>query len=180
LVLAGGAWEIVQHAGGPAGPAPSGNGRANAPASGFGSAGISAGAPLAGPQVAYQHAGRPDTVTAVISSTDFTPANLSSEVSSALAQPAGSRTAGPSAVRDNPEASAGLGNASAPALQGCVNRIAAGQQVLLVDIARYLGKPATVIVTRAAPAAPEQIWVVGAGCSPARSDVLAHVALASR
>ena len=71
------------------------------------------------------------------------------------------------------------GRASSSALEDCVSRIAAGQQVLLVEIGHYQGAPATVIVTSAAGTGAKQVWVVGAGCSTARSDVLAHVTLAS-
>lgn len=55
---------------------------------------------------------------------------------------------------------------------GCVDRIAAGSLVLLVDVARYSGAPATIIVTEAAETGPMQIWVVGTGCSASSSDVL--------
>ena len=48
--------------------------------------------------------------------------------------------------------------------------------MLLVDVARYQGAPATIIVTEAA-GGPEQIWVVGTGCSASRSDVLHHARL---
>ena len=49
--------------------------------------------------------------------------------------------------------------------------------MLLVDVARYRGAPATVIVTRPAAGGPEQIWVVGDGCSASRSDLLHHATL---
>jgi hypothetical protein len=63
-------------------------------------------------------------------------------------------------------------------LRGCVNRVAAGSLVLLVDVAHYRGAPATVIVTEAAETGPMQIWVVGTGCSASGSDVLQRVTAA--
>jgi hypothetical protein len=71
-----------------------------------------------------------------------------------------------------------FGNFSVANLDGCVNRIAAGNLVVLVDVARYQGSPAAVIVIEAA-ARPLEVWVVGTGCSASRSDTLTHTQLAS-
>ena len=65
------------------------------------------------------------------------------------------------------------------ALQGCVNRIAAGDLVVLVEVARFQSSPATIIVTEATQSAPRQVWVVGTGCSASRSDVLRESALST-
>ena len=121
-------------------------------------------------------------ITAIRSGTDYTPGNLGSQVAAQLARHgrspalAGPNSAGP---EHSPAAAAG-GQAGIPgglpgsALAGCVNRIAAGGHVLLVDVARYQGEPATIIVTQPAAGGPEQIWVVGPGCSASRSDLLHH------
>jgi len=45
-------------------------------------------------------------------------------------------------------------------LQGCVTRISAGRQVLLVDVDRYQGKRAAIIVV-AGGASGDRVWVVG-------------------
>ena len=58
-----------------------------------------------------------------------------------------------------------------------MTRISAGALVLLVDVANYQGSPAAVIVTEPAPRGPEQVSVVGTGCSAARSDVLTRITL---
>ncbi len=63
------------------------------------------------------------------------------------------------------------------ALSGCVSLIAAGRKVLLVDIATFDRKPATIIVTARKGPAAAQVWVVGSGCSSTTRDVLAHRAL---
>jgi hypothetical protein len=73
--------------------------------------------------------------------------------------------------------SATFGHMAVTDLAGCVNRIAAGDLVLLVDVARYQGEPATVIVTQPSAGGAEQIWVVRPGCSASRSDVLQHATL---
>jgi hypothetical protein len=59
-------------------------------------------------------------------------------------------------------------------LTGCVSNIAAGRNVLLVDIARYGGTPATIIVVGSAPSGPGVIYAVGPACSATATDVLAQ------
>ena len=58
-----------------------------------------------------------------------------------------------------------------------MSRIAAGRTVLLVDVARFDHKPATIIVTARQGAAAAQVWVVGPGCSASARDVVTHRAL---
>jgi Putative zinc-finger len=182
VLLAGGVYELTQlgasttssssagsSAAGPQVPAP-------APAS------QSQGAPAAGPALQYQHAGGPASINAVMSGTDYTPGNLRGQVAAQLAgsgrsaATAGPNTAGPEQTRSPAAVSGGraatFGGIPVTSLAGCVNRIAAGGRVLLVDVARYQGEPATVIVTQPAGGGPEQIWVVGPGCSASRSDLL--------
>lgn len=180
VVVAGGIYEIAHNsassssagssAAGPAAPATAGPSR---PAAG----------PLAtGPVLPYRHAGGEASITPVMTGTDFASATLSSQVTAQLAQHA---HAGPVAGPNAPSAAQGpadgrsatFGHMAVTDLAGCVNRIAAGDLVLLVDVARYQGGPATVIVTQPSAGGPEQIWVVGPGCSASRSDVLRHAAL---
>lgn len=179
VVLAGGGYEVAQHVGGSPSPSRAASGttqpQPNArPESGFGSAGLST-----GPQLHYTYAGHQGTVTAIISDTNFTPTKLASQVRNALARhgPASQPAAGPS-FHSPYAAPAKRAAASEATLQGCVSRIAAGQQVLLVEVARYQGAQATVIVT-GAPTGPEQVWVVGVGCSGTSPDVLTRVPLAT-
>jgi hypothetical protein len=137
--------------------------------------------------VRYRHAGRQDSYTPIATSTDFTPTQLRSQVSTELAQHSSAlKQAGPNGVSPNPDHSsaatqggrpATFGNISVPTLKGCVSRIAAGEVVLLVDVAYYQGARATVIVTEVSAVTPEQVWVVGTGCSGTRRDLLAHVTL---
>jgi hypothetical protein len=185
VVVAGGIYEIAQNsassssAGSPAAaPAVSGAGEQSRAA---------ASAPAAGPVLTYRHADGEASVTAVMTGTDFAPGRLSVQVATQLARhgPGSARVAGPNATA--PPATQGpatagrqpatFGHMAVADLAGCVNRIAAGDLVLLVDVARYQGGPATVIVTQPSAGGPEQIWVVGPGCSASRSDVLRHAAL---
>ncbi len=186
VVIAGGAYEVVQHVGGSSSPA-SGTGtaapRAAPPDNGARNPGLGTGASAA-PGLRYQHAGQWATVTPVKSGADFTAANLASQVSGELTRSGMGQAAGPNTRHSAGAAEPGklsttFGNISVTDLEGCVNRTAAGGQVLLVDVARYRHAPATVIVTRASAGRPDQVWVVGTRCSATVSDVLDHAVLAS-
>jgi hypothetical protein len=184
VVIAVGAYEVTQHAGssssspsaGSAAPGP----RAAGPAGG---ARNSANAPsAAGPQLRYQHAGHQDSFTPIMTSTDFTPSHLRSQVSRELATAGSAQSQGVPNTRHSSAAAPSerpstFGKISVLTLEGCVSRIAGGGVVLLVDVARYQNAQATVIVTEASPTSPEQVWVVGTACSGTQSDVLAHVTL---
>ena len=137
---------------------------------------LSAPASAARPGPRYLHAGN-QNVPVIASGTHYTQATLSGEVSSIVAQYL--TKAHPGAIRSQVATGGSSETFGIPVstLAGCVTRIAAGQRVLLVDVAHYGGRPAMVIVTRA-PGGPEQVWVVGTGCSSASSDLLTHVTLA--
>ena len=58
----------------------------------------------------------------------------------------------------------------ATALTSCLKRVARNQHPLLVDTARYNGKPATIIVLTTASAKTRRVVVVGPGCSATQTD----------
>jgi hypothetical protein len=171
VVLAGGGYEIAQHVGGSSSPSERTSGSAAHSQQGPISAPAAGPAPLH--RLSYLHAGHTD-VPVVESGTNYIAATLNGQVRSALARYGPLARSGPGGLR-SPVAA---GGSSESALGGCVTRIAAGQQVLLIDVARYKGAPAVVIVTRAAGGGPEQVWVVGTGCSSTNSHLLTHVTLA--
>jgi len=163
VVLAGGGYEIAQHVG-------SSSSTSSAP-----TIGAAPNAPLA--NGAARSAGL--AFTLVTSSTDFTPANLRSQVKRDLDRYGTGAETTPRALHSSASAAgqgAAVGGIPVQTLHGCVSRIAAGRKVLLVEVARYEGRKATVIVTRA-PGGTEQVWVVGTGCSSASSDLLTHATL---
>ena len=186
VVVAGGIYEIAQNSTSSSSSAGSPAAAPAVPGAGEQSH-ASASAPAAGPILTYRHAGGEASVTAVMTGTDFAPGQLSDQVSAQLTRhgPGSTGLAAPNAtappVTQGPAAAgrhpATFGPMAVTDLAGCVNRIAAGDLVLLVDVARYQGGPATVIVTQPSAGGPEQIWVVGPGCSASRSDVLRHAAL---
>jgi hypothetical protein len=97
----------------------------------------------------------------VRSGTDYTAAGLGGQVSAQL---------------DQAETQAeGSGRAASPgqAVAACVRRVAQGNRPLLVDIARYEGRPATVIVLPATSGRLD-IWVVGPGCSASDTALIAR------
>jgi len=130
----------------------------------------------------YQHAGHQDSVTPVRTDTNFTPGRLDTQAATAVAKYGAGTTNSrlPASPAQEPaQRATTFGNLPVSLLQGCVDRIDAGELVLLVDVARYRGAPATVIVTSVTVIGPEQIWVVGTGCSGSRSDVLTHATMAA-
>jgi hypothetical protein len=64
-----------------------------------------------------------------------------------------------------------------PHLAACVSHVAGGQRPQLVDVARYGGQPAAVIVVRAPGTATLRVWVVGPGCSAQGGDVIAKFSM---
>jgi hypothetical protein len=140
----------------------------------------------AGPGLDYgQAAGATGTFTPIATGTDFRPDTLVPQVQGVLTADRISPAARAPGVT-SPLAQAGtsaagsaerFGSFSRTALEGCVTRIAAGHQVVLVDVATYQGAPAAVIVTAAGKQGSEQAWAVGAGCSASNSDVLKRASL---
>ena len=138
-----------------------------------------------GPDVTYGRPGPIDTIRAVESRANFVAAHLRTEAISAVhaaealealaAQPPAS-TAAPLTGK---AARAAVDGPTARRLAGCVGLIAPGQTVLVVDLARYQGQPAAVIVTAATVASEAEAWVVGPACSATAKDVLNHAVLGS-
>jgi hypothetical protein len=66
-----------------------------------------------------------------------------------------------------------IGGLSISALQGCLSAIAAGRQVMVADVGRFLGRPATIVVLRSLTAADIlDVAVVGRGCSASNLDII--------
>ena len=187
VLVGGGIYEVVLHNSGAASTATSSAPSAARSASRSAANGPMASAlPVSGPALQYQRSGRRDTITPITTSANFTPTGLSSQVTAEVKKyGAGFTKTGPNAQSSGQHGSASpaavpgeqtgsFADIPLASLRGCVNRIAAGTLVLLVDVAHYRGAPATIIVTEAAKTGPMQIWVVGTGCSASGSDVLQH------
>jgi hypothetical protein len=169
VVIAGGGYELASHSG----PSSSTNSSISGPP---------ASPAQAGPNLSYRHSGHTDSIKAVKSGTDYKSTTLARQA--ALVVAAQQNSASPGSVRGNASMST-LGSSTAvptsgPApstgkLQGCVDRIAGGKNVLLVDIAKYLGRSATIIVV--GTSARAEVYAVGPSCSSSASDILARQSL---
>jgi hypothetical protein len=171
LLLAGLGYAISQHspestfssspsAGSPAGTS---GGASSAAAAGSGAVSSAAGA---GPQ--YAGAGSSFVVTA--SGTKYQRATLAEQVRTRLGAGGTHATSGTTV----PAASASATSAAVPsqALRGCVAHLTNGVPPRLVDQATYEGEPAYII------ASSSHVWVVGPGCTAAKTEVVASVPLA--
>lgn len=86
------------------------------------------------------------------------PATLKQQVEQELrtASPAGASATAPPVTRQ---------------LRGCVQNLTRGATLVRVESARFQGKPATLVVTRAGPG--DTAWIAGPDCSATSRDVLA-------
>jgi hypothetical protein len=169
LVIAGGGYgvsRLVQ--GGPGGTSsslagPAGNVQAGSNAHGGpANGGPARGGPAVLPNIRRAAGGLP----VIESGTDYLPGRLPAQVQAVLAR---------SPV--NPAGQTPAFASGQAALPGCVSLITGGTRPRLVDVARYQGRPATIIVTEAAGGRPGQIWVAGPGCSAGTRDLIAQARL---
>jgi hypothetical protein len=128
-----------------------------------------------GPVVRYLAGGQRAAVRPVQTSTNYQPAHLTRQVSAALAQARNKPTMTPNSRL--PQSNQRTSGGQLAQLSGCLSRVAGSQPVRLVDLARFRGSAATVIVTAATSSQAAQVWVVGPGCSRSASDVLEHLRL---
>jgi hypothetical protein len=123
--------------------------------------------------VHYRLNGKEVGTTALATHINFTRHSLARQVRRTLRSAAGVGTTY-SSSRPNP-----TGNKTGPAfgkvsrLGGCLSRVDAGRTVLLAAVARFLGRPATIIVMRPSKSAGIlDVLVVGIKCSASVADVI--------
>jgi hypothetical protein len=187
VVLAGGGYAILHGTASPtSGPSSSGaaSGRKSVPSyarpAGLPSSGMSF-----GPALDYRTSAGPASFRPVASADNYRPGHLTAQVASTLvrfgqlhaAEEPATRTIQTATPGTSPAATGSFGGVPVGVIEGCVNRVAAGHRVLLVDLARYRGERATVIVISGPAPASDHLWVVGPGCSALSSDVLAQADL---
>lgn len=95
---------------------------------------------------------------ALRSGTDYTASGLGRQLSGQLSQ-GDSRTTEELATEQ---------------LSGCVRRVTQGRMPLLVDVARYEGRPATVIVLPGTDSGRFDVWIVRPACSASDPAVIRH------
>lgn len=137
-----------------------------------------------GPEITYGGTTAEHTIHAVQSGTNFVPASLGSQAVAAVHE--ARATGAAAAPSSGPRATSGAhgtvsaGSAAGGAagrLSGCLNLIAGTRRVLLVDLAKFEHRPATLIVVAATGTSPAEAWIVGSSCSATDSDILAHAVL---
>ena len=152
---------------------------ASAPATVHGAAGVE----HVGPKITYGNARAAHSIQMVTSGTNFQSARLADQVTAAVdearqqgvqSRPAPSGTA---ATTRSPVSAPNFGTRSEARLTGCIGLVAPGSDLILIEQAKFEGKPADIIVTSGTSSGPAQVWVVGLSCSATHSDVLDHLDL---
>ena len=143
--------------------------------------GASAGGPM---MVSYRMKGRIATAVAVMSHANFTERSLPGMVRKQVASVAGfGASAGIATPTYQRKSSRNIriGGVSIPTLEGCLSAMANGRQVLLADVARFLGRPATIIVMKSPTTANVlDVAIVGLGCSSSSLDVIRMLTVPGR
>jgi hypothetical protein len=180
VILGVGGYEIASHTGGgtAAGTSASSNGSAAAPGTGQVSL---------GPEVRYGQSAASKSVRTVTSDTNFTAANLGSLALASVreAQQHGAAGSVPASRAPAPSTQANTGASGATGyatpsssqLASCLDGIAGSKRVLLVEEAKFEGKPATIIVTAQTSTQQAEVWAVGPSCTASNPDVLDHLRL---
>jgi hypothetical protein len=175
LLLAGVGFGL-SHAGSSNSSSSAASGSAAAPAA-VPSADVSSSSAAAAPAApGPQHAGPGSSFVVSMSGTRYQKASLAEQVRTRL--PANGGTYGatvPGPGKTVPAASASASSTAVvpgAALRGCVFHLTGGVLPRLVDRATYQGEPAYII------AGPSRVWVVGLGCTAAKTELVTSVPLA--
>jgi hypothetical protein len=111
----------------------------------------------------------------ISSGTNYQPARLAAQASAVLAQLTHNAH---SSARPGPSLAAPQNQASLfPDLQACLIHIGHGQHPLLVDLAKYRGHPALVVVLPSTNGAQQHALVIAPGCTSTTAHVLATATL---
>ena len=183
VIIGGGGYEIASHLGNNV----SGTASSSSEARPGAVPNVHAGQLAFGPSVTYRHDGVTQTIRAIRTDTDFVAAKLAVQTVAAMraARFSGVQSSGVtnSTAQPSPSADkAASGKIASPGsdslLTGCVNLVAANRTVLLVELARYEGRPARIIVIMLAGTPAAEVFVVGQACSASNRDVLTTLNLA--
>jgi hypothetical protein len=124
---------------------------------------------VSSPTPAARHANAPEAAPAGITGNFVVVTGTRNLTSADLAQQV------KAALRASP--APGAGRAASGQLRDCVNRLAAGRQLQLVESVRFEGRPATLVVARAG--ATDTAWIAALDCSATNRHVLASTSLPS-
>lgn len=130
----------------------------------------------------YQHGAESAYANAVTSDVSYTKANLPAGIRSEVASTRQIGNAGSTAVpaTAQPRPGRALSHTTVGRLESCLSSLASGRGlVLLVDVARYLRQPATIIVFRQVNSAYDVI-VVGVACGATSQDIITSLSVPVR
>jgi hypothetical protein len=144
-------------------------GSAASSAAGAAGGGVAPGEAPSAPGPGAQYNGTSSSFAVTESGTRYQRATLAGQVRAKLTLNGGHETSGHTAPAASAPAASAVPSA---ALRGCVLRLTNGAQPRLVDRATYQGEPAYVI------AGSSQVWVVGLGCTAAKTELIVSVPLA--
>jgi anti-sigma factor RsiW len=179
VIVAGGGYEIATNlSSSPAGSTAGSSAEHHVPAASPVTGGANApatGTVRYGPDITYQHGGRSETIHTVETGTNFQGgATFRAQAVTALSRVRQSNFAYAKNAMTSPFAYSGPNNtADAAQIRGCVSKVAAGRDVLLVDLARFQGQQATIVIVASHGSAPAMAYAAGASCSGSNADILA-------
>jgi hypothetical protein len=144
-----------------------------------------------GPDVTYGSPGSQHTIHSVSSSTNFVPGMLRNQAlgayyeaeqrgeadNQASANANGPASLGPLPTSTTASVSGVAGRPVGSRLAGCIDALGPGRSVLLVDIAKYAGEPATIIVFGSTATSQAEVIVTADSCSYLNPTVLARAPL---
>jgi len=149
----------------------------------------------AGPNVTYGSPGSQHTIHSVSSKMNFVPSELRTQALAAYheaqvkgeagnvsfggvnAPSAGPVHAAATPLQSNAAAASGGGGGVGTRLAGCMKGVADGRMVLLLDLARYEGKPAVIVILGSTATSQAEVIVTANGCSAASPSVLTRAPL---
>lgn len=127
----------------------------------------------------YKRDGQFAYANAVTSAADYTRASLPAGVRDEVRNSAQVTTTSPGEAATSgsaPAANDRISGVRIDQLESCLSAVATGRLVLLVDVAHYLGNPATIIVLKPVNNVFDVI-VVGQACGTSSQDVITRVAV---
>jgi hypothetical protein len=130
---------------------------------------------VAATSLRYRHRGEYVVTSAVTSDADYSRADLPAGVRRDVANSTQFASSAPvSSTSPVPAPGHALSHTTVGQLESCLSTVATGGLVLLVEVAHYLGQPATIIVFRPVNDAFDVI-VVGHACGPAGQDIITRL-----
>jgi hypothetical protein len=126
--------------------------------------------------VHYRYQGAAVTTNVVVSNLSYTKSDLAAGVRASISSPVTVPVSVPGKHSSPGSTSAHRAGISARQLAGCLAKVAAGHRILLAEVVRYLGLPATIVVLKPIGHIFNVI-VVGAACSATETDALTRLSL---